>query len=226
MGILHKLFAKKETAPESVQTPEAAPEAPVEVRKLPGFPKVKEGHKLETSFTCPVTPVQGVDLARDILGPTEKEVSMAPDGERIALTYAGELFGYVEDKKKAAMILDWEAQELPCDAYLLSPGNLVQLRFYRDKRLSAAGRPQSVCRLLGCKNPRRQERIWCLGPGSELSLDTDGDAVMVFSRGEIIGKLPQTEAQQFMKDGAYLVFVESLDDDREGNTVPSIRIYW
>ena len=226
MGFLDKLFGKKEEPAAEVLPAELPPEAPAEVKKLPGFPKAKDGHKLETSFTATVTPAEGVDLALDVLGPAEKEVSMTSDGERISLIYAGEVFGYVEDKKKAALALDWETRELPYDAYLLCPGNLVQLRFYRDKRLSAASREQSVCRLQGCKSPRRQERIWCLSAGSELSLDTSGDSVMVFSRGESIGKLPPGEAERYMASGAYLAFVEAIEDDREGNAVPTVRIYW
>ena len=227
MGIFHNLFGKKEAEGLSEEeTAEVLPEQPAEVKRLPGFPKEKDGHKLEKSFTATVIPAEGIDPARDILGPAEKEVSLSSDGERISLIYAGQVFGYVEEQKKAALVRDWEARELPYDAYLLCPGNLVQLRFYRDKRLSAADREQSVCRLLGCKNPRRQERIWCLSRGSELTLDTAGESVMVFSQGESIGKLPQKEAERYLSAGAYLVFVEALEDDREGNTIPSVRIYW
>ncbi len=235
MGLFSKIFSKKEkTSADSNIIPQREHEPKqekIEVRSLPNFPVHKDGHPIRYAYVLPFIAAESVNVAQDVLGDIEKEVNVQSEGDRIALLYNGMVFGYIENANKAEMVSDWQRKQLPCSAILLRSGDKVNLRFYHDKRIGAEYREQTIHKLTGCKSDKKQESIWCMSVGDELSLEEDFDhegSVLVFccATGDAIGKLPKKVAERFLQEGAYAAYIETLDDDEEGRTIPSIRIYW
>ena len=134
-------------------------------------------------------------------------------------------WNFIRNKKEG----DFKKKGLPCHALLLSNGEEVNLRFYKDKRFGNEYREQTVCKLTGCKSESKQETISFMDIGDEVDLEEDydhDDAVIASYQGDPIGKLPKKVALRFLQEEAYAAYLEKLEQDDEFRDIPHIRIYW
>ena len=192
------------------------------------YPHKKNGQPIRYVYTRYIVPIAGVNVEKTVLGDSEKEVDIRSNGTNIELLYNGMVFGTITDEEKAKMVSDWYKKGLPCNAILLAPGDRVNLRFYKDKRIGNEYRTQDVIQLLNYKSEEKQDTITFLENGDELDLEEDDDqeTVYVSYAGAQIGKLPKKYAIKYLEEGAYAAFFEKSDMNENDISVPFVRIYW
>lgn len=218
-----KPTSPKAGTPTPVQQPQPQP-----IKKMNVYPLKKNGQPLRYAYTRNIVPMSGVNVAQAVLGNSEKEVDIRPNGANIELLYNGMVFATIPDEEKAKMVSDWEKKGLPCNAILLAPGDKVNLRFYKDKRIGNEYREQDVLSLLSYKSEDKQDTIAYLENGDELDFEEDyeHETVSISSVGNPIGRLPKKYAVKFLEEGAYAVFFEKAEANEENINIPFIRIYW
>ena len=200
------------------------------IKKYP-LPSRIDGHPIQYAYIENIDPQTGIDITQDILDGEERVVEIHSSSENIELLWNGKVFGIIHDPKKAEMVSDWQRKGLPCHAVLLSNGDQVNLRFYRDKRIGNEFREQTIVALSSYKSAAKQEVIEFLENGDELQLEENydkDDAVDVIPRHDLdkIGSLPKNIAAKYLQEGAFGAFYEYGEEDDEGIITPYIRIYW
>ena len=200
------------------------------IKKYP-LPSRIDGHPIQYAYIENIDPQTGIDITQDILDGEERVVEIHSSSENIELLWNGKVFGIIHDPKKAEMVSDWQRKGLPCHAVLLSNGDQVNLRFYRDKRIGNEFREQTIVALSSYKSAAKQEVIEFLENGDELQLEENydkDDAVDVIPRHDLdkIGSLPKNIAAKYLQEGAFGAFYERGDEDDDGIIKPYIRIFW
>ena len=202
--------------------------SPTQIKKYK-FPKRVDGHLIQYAYGMNFTPLEGVDVTRDILNGEERLVEVVSNGSIIDLYFNERKFGYIQDQSKAQMVFDWKYKGFPCHAILLSSDNKVNLRFYRDKRIGNETREQTIVALISYKSVRKQEIIEFLENGDELIFEENydkEDAVDIIAECDKIGSLPKKIAVRYLQDGAFGAFYEHGEENDEGIITPYIRIFW
>ena len=228
MGIIDKLFGKKQ---EAAPAPISVPQKPKEIKKLRPFPFSVGEANLRYAYDKEAEDMGTLD---EVLGDAEKVVDVTTDGEYVVYTYEGQPFARTRDQRSATMVNDFFRRGDPVNA-VLRQDKTISLRFYRDMRPLA--RESEVVQLTAFKSKACQERLECMDSGTELGFDLDSTEVyefLDFFTKQQIGKLPAKIVKRADEDEIIALYLEEVKEEATENDeyedvvtyIPFVRVYW
>lgn len=234
-AVKYKKQSKDAPAPSASAAPMQST-APVQsaskVGKMHIYPSVVDGCTVAYYYLLEFEPKDGVDIAKDILGDSEKIVDVESNGAIVTLIYNGTVFGEISDTYKAQMVKDFKKRGEPCHAILLADGKKVNLRFYKDKLKTLAKHESDIVQLRNFKGKAKQEIIEDLEPDDELDFDEDDGKLIVDYAGDEIGRLPSRIEKRVLEEDEEIIGVfvdhieESENDDGDDVYIPFVKVFW
>lgn len=231
VGVAIYFSARKPKSKQTAPSPVNSNTAP-KFRRLLQYPTEINGCKLAYYYVLEFQPKDGINVVKDVLGDTEKFVEVDADGDVVTLIHNGITFGEIQDARKAQMVKDFKRRGEPYHAILLTGGNKVNLRFYKDKLKTLARYESEIVKLRNIKGGKKQEIIEWLEPNDELDFDGSDEKINVEHEGELIGRLPASIEKRVFDDGEGIIAIyvdhieESENDEGDIIYIPYAKVFW